>query len=96
MGDKDGVFLRPAELTRAFRRLAREHDIYGTNGELATFYSLRHTYATMLLRAGVDAKTLASLMGHSSVAMTLNVYASTDPQARAAAGAIVANLMSQR
>lgn len=44
----------------------------------------------MLLRAGVDAKTVASLMGHSSVAMTLNVYASTDPQARAAAGAIVA------
>ena len=29
----------------------------------------------MLLRAGVDAKTVASLMGHSSVAMTLNVYA---------------------
>ncbi len=96
VGDKDGIFLRPADLTRSFRRLAKEHDIYGTTGELATFYSLRHTYATMLLRAGVDAKTVASLMGHSSVAMTLNVYASTDPQARAAAGAVVANLMSQR
>ena len=96
VGDKDGVFLRPADLTRSFRRLAKEHDIYGTTGELATFYSLRHTYATMLLRAGVDAKTVASLMGHSSVAMTLNVYASTDPQARAAAGAVVADLMSQR
>lgn len=96
VGDKDGVFLRSADLTRSFRRLAKEHDIYGTTGELATFYSLRHTYATMLLRAGVDAKTVASLMGHSSVAMTLNVYASMDPQARAAAGAVVADLMSQR
>lgn len=96
VGDKDGVFLRPADLTHSFRRLAKEHDIYGTTGELATFYSLRHTYATMLLRPGVDAKTVTSLMGHSSVAMTLNAYASTDPQARAAAGAVVADLMSQR
>lgn len=96
VGDKDGIFLRPAELTRSFRRLAKEHDIYGTNGELATFYSLRHTYATMLLRAGVDPKTVASLMGHSSVAKTLNVYAGTDPQARAVTGAIVTDLMSQR
>lgn len=50
----------------------------------------------MLLTAGVDAKTVASLMGHSNVAMTLNIYASTDPQARAAAGAVVADLMAQR
>ena len=50
----------------------------------------------MLLRAGVDAKTVASLMGHSIVTMTLNIYASTDPRAKAAAGGVVANLMAQR
>ena len=96
VGDADGKNMRPADLVHSFARFAKEWYIYGTTGELATFYSLRHTYATMLLRAGVDPKTVASLMGHSSVAMTLNVYASTDPQARAAAGAVVANLMSQR
>lgn len=96
LGSEDGTFLRHADLTRAFRSFALEHGIYGTTGKLASFYSLRHTYATMLLRAGVDAKTVASLMGHSNVAMTLNIYASTDPQARAAAGAVVADLMAQR
>ena len=49
-----------------------------------------------MLRAGVDPKTVASLMGHSSVAMTLNVYASTDPAAKAAAGKVVEKLMAQR
>lgn len=96
LGSDDGTFLRHADLTRAFRSFALQHGIYGTTGKVASFYSLRHTYATMLLRAGVDAKTVASLMGHSNVAMTLNIYASTDPQARAAAGAVVADLMAQR
>ena len=96
LGSDEGMFLRHADLTRAFHSFALQHGIYGTTGKLASFYSLRHTYATMLLRAGVDAKTVASLMGHSNVAMTLNIYASTDPQARAAAGTVVANLMAQR
>ena len=96
LGTPDGKYFLHARLTRSFQSFAKKWDIYGTTGELATFYSLRHTYATMLLRAGVDAKTVASLMGHSNVAMTLNVYASTDPQAKAAAGAVVADLMAQR
>jgi integrase len=96
LGDTEGHYYGHHALSRAFRDSADKWEIYGTTGELATFYSLRHTYATMLLRAGVDAKTVASLIGHSSVAMTLNVYASTDPQAKAAAGAVVANLMTQR
>lgn len=96
LGDAEGHYYDHHALSRAFRAFAEKWDIYGTTGELATFYSLRHTYTTMLLRAGVDAKTVASLMGHSSVAMTLNVYASTNPQARAAAGSVVADLMAQR
>lgn len=96
LGDTEGHYYGHHALSRAFHDFADKWEIYGTTGELATFYSLRHTYATMLLRAGVDAKTVASLMGHSSVAMTLNVYASTDPQAKAAAGAVVADLMTQR
>lgn len=40
-----------------------------------TFHSLRHTHATMLLSAGVDAKTVSSRLGHSTTAFTLQVYA---------------------
>lgn len=35
---------------------------------------LRHTYATNALRAGVDVKVLSKLLGHASVAITLDLY----------------------
>jgi integrase len=96
LGDKDGGHYPHASLIHKFSAFAKDCGLVGTTGKLATFYSLRHTYATSMLRAGVDPKTVASLMGHSSVATTLNVYASTDPAAKAAAGKVVERLMAQR
>ena len=43
-------------------------------------HDLRHTYATLALRAGVDAKTVSARLGHSTVAFTLDVYTKTVPQ----------------
>ena len=37
-------------------------------------HTLRHTFASMLFRKGVDAKTVSQLLGHASVAFTLNTY----------------------
>ena len=42
--------------------------------DTVTFHSLRHTHATQLLAAGVDAKTVSVRLGHSSVAFTLRTY----------------------
>lgn len=39
------------------------------------FHGLRHTFASSLIESGVDVKTTASILGHSNVATTLNVYA---------------------
>ena len=39
------------------------------------FHDLRHTYATEALRAGIDAKSISEMLGHQSVAFTLDVYA---------------------
>ena len=36
--------------------------------------SSRHTFVSMLFRKGVDAKTVSELLGHSSVAFTMNIY----------------------
>ena len=41
----------------------------------ARFHDLRHTYATMALKAGIDPRALSELMGHKSVAFTLETYA---------------------
>ena len=39
-----------------------------------TFHGLRHTFASMLVEAGGDVKTISIILGHSTVAMTLNLY----------------------
>ena len=39
------------------------------------FHDLRHTFATEAIRAGVDVKTVSEMLGHASVAFTLDIYA---------------------
>lgn len=41
-------------------------------------YILRHTYCTNLCRKGVDIRIAQSLMGHSDIRMTSNIYTHTD------------------
>lgn len=44
------------------------------NIEPIKFHGLRHTYATRLFEANVPPKTVQALMGHSDIALTLNIY----------------------
>jgi integrase len=43
------------------------------------FHGLRHTCATLLLRAGEPVHVVAQRLGHSDVSMTLNIYAHVLP-----------------
>ncbi|MFC1526031.1 tyrosine-type recombinase/integrase [Candidatus Latescibacterota bacterium] len=45
-----------------------------------TVYSLRHTYATMALRAGVDLRTLQQRMGHSDIKTTMEYLHFIEPE----------------
>ena len=69
-------------LGKEWRALAKDLGIRGTEGRIPTYHDLRHTWATMAVAAGADIKTVAGNLGHSNSAITLNVYASPDPDAR--------------
>ncbi len=43
-------------------------------------HTLRHTFGTRLNERGVDANTIAKLMGHSNPAITMQIYIHTDEQ----------------
>ena len=49
------------------------------------FHDLRHTFATMALENGIDIKTLAEILGHNTVATTINTYTHSTAEMQAAA-----------
>ena len=89
VGPSSGKWRSKWHLSVSWRRFAEEHGYVGTEGRRPTFHDLRHSYATALVASGADVKLVQSLMGHSSAAMTLDVYATCDPSRIRAASALV-------
>lgn len=76
-GDKKYVLAResgnvgtPRLLDKAFRLILKHCDITPSTG----VHSLRHTFASILFKNGVDVKTVSELLGHSSTTITYNTY----------------------
>lgn len=83
------AFMHPTNLGRHWRALASLLGLKGSEGRQVTFHDLRHTWATVAVASGVDIKTVASNLGHVNAAMTLNIYASADPDAKRRAASIM-------
>ncbi len=78
-----GTPLHPAEVTHRFTDLIAAHGLPPIR-----FHDLRHGAATLALGAGVDLKVVQEMLGHSSHALTADIYTSVLPElARAAAEA---------
>jgi integrase len=64
-----------------------------------TLHEARHTYASLMIAAGVNAKALSEFMGHSSIQVTLDLYGHLMPGAESEAAsrldALLANAESQ-
>jgi site-specific recombinase XerD len=54
------------DLKRSYRTALKKAGISG-----ACFHTLRHTFASHLVMAGVDIATVSKLMGHKSIEMTM-------------------------
>ena len=61
-----------------------------------TFYCLRHTFASRLVMAGVDLRTVAELMGHQQIQMTMRYAHLAPAHTLAAVERLVANASPSR
>ena len=62
---------------------------------LIRFHDLRHTFATHAMQGGVDAKTLAGILGHTDASFTLDTYTHVTGDMQRNASAVVNNMMQQ-
>jgi len=80
--DGGGIW-RPDNFTSAFVTLTEKSGLKGVR-----FHDLRHSHASQLLRQGVHPKIVQERLGHSGIAVTMDIYSHVLPgmQEQAAQG----------
>ena len=61
-------------VTREFKRFLRAAGLKDVR-----FHDLRHTNATLMLAAGIHPKIVQERLGHSTIAVTLDIYSHAVP-----------------
>jgi integrase len=87
----DGSPLSPGGVTKRFTELARTHGVRPIR-----LHDLRHTHASLALRAGIHPKVVSERLGHSSVTITLDLYSHASDALHAEAAAEVAAVVLGR
>ena len=60
------------------------------------FHGLRHTFATLAIQQGVDAKTVSSILGHYSAGFTLDTYTHITGEMQKEAAQRMGSFMAQQ
>jgi integrase len=81
--------MRPHSVGQAFNRLVESSGL-----PRIRLHDLRHTHASHLLAAGVNAKVVSERLGHSSVSFTLDTYGHVMPGQQSEAAEAAAALLS--
>jgi len=74
LGDPLGNPTRPSNLAKPFNRIVRKAGV-----PRVSFHALRHSHATLLLKAGTNPKIVSERLGHAGVAITLDTYSHVLP-----------------
>ena len=88
---EDGSALRPAGISERFGTLVSRLGL-----PPVTLHGLRHGSATMALAAGVPVKAIPDMLGHATVAFTMDVYAEVAEELAEAAAVAIAAYIPRR
>jgi integrase len=67
----------PRNLVRSFRRICDDSKI-----RIIKVHHLRHTVGSLLKDLGVPARDAQTILGHTRISTTLEIYTDTDEEAR--------------
>ena len=87
----DGSSIHPHSFSQILGRKVAKLDI-----PTVSLHDLRHTHATLLLKAGVPVKVVSERLGHANVAFTMSVYQHVLPGMQAEAAELFAQLLKTR
>ena len=76
----DGSPLPPITVNHAFIRILKKVGLEGIR-----MHDLRHTHATLMMKQGVNPKIVQERLGHSSFAVTMDIYSHVAPGLQEAA-----------
>jgi len=76
----DGNPINPNAVTLAFRRIIKKAGLKDIR-----IHDLRHTHATLMLKAGIHPKVVSERLGHANIGITLDTYSHVLPGLQEAA-----------
>lgn len=91
------VFVRPGgeHYTRSRAKRLMESIVQATGVPKIRIHDLRHTSATWLMAQGVSPKVVQQRLGHSNVAITLDVYSHVSPGMDQDAASLIGGLLTK-
>ena len=69
MRDHEGQIVTPNAINKRLKKLLLELSLPDVR-----FHDLRHSYATIMMQNGINPKIVSTVLGHSSVDITLDLY----------------------
>lgn len=82
--------MTPSVPYRRLKELLKQADLPSIR-----FHDLRHTFATHALTSGVDAKTLAGILGHTNASFTLDTYTHVTKDMQKQAADVMGGFLNQ-
>ncbi|WP_312335781.1 tyrosine-type recombinase/integrase [Anaerospora hongkongensis] len=89
---ENGQRLDPRSFSRTFKRLLAKADL----PESFRVHDMRHTFASLMLKRGVDIKRIQQIMGHANPEITLATYSHLLPGALEDAAAVLNGLFVEQ